>query len=535
MNLQSKLNKIKQRNILPPAVALLWVAFIFLVLVFSGFKPVTWILLAFAVPVTAFAVYLYKDVILSTVRRVSWVKVLNKGGFFILFTGILVLVNIISSTKYFQLDLTRGKAYSITEESRIVLKELDQDVEILFFRSPMPLNENASHMLKQYARRSSHVTLKEYDPDEQPMIAERYALQPSTYQGSPYYSTIHLRMKDKTETIRPVTSGFMPGYDGQFMETIDLVENFEGKLASAIIRLQEPVRKIYFSAGHGEGDSTDSSERGYARLKSYIVQENYEVDAFYTASASDVPEDCSALIILSPRKRFLTAEIDILKRYLERGGRIMLCFDPGSTAGLNKLLSSWGFWFNDDLIVDAGSPFMGDPFIPFVLKYGSTPVTAEMNGSASFFPIARSLTVTEKPGKQWMTLVESSERSWGEKDKEAEKPSFDKETETGGPLVLGGIMSSGSDSSEARIAAFGDVHFVNNTYVDYYGNLDLFVNTLNYLAGREDSVNIRNRKPGGAMINLSAPVLNFIFYTFVLLVPLAILFWGIIMMWRKRK
>jgi ABC-type uncharacterized transport system involved in gliding motility auxiliary subunit len=65
-----------------------------------------------------------------------------------------------------------------------------------------------------------------------------------------------------------------------------------------------------------------------------------------------VPADASVVVIAGPRKEFLPAEIDALKRYLEGGGRLMVFLDPEAGVTLEPLLGSFGLKFTPTKLVN---------------------------------------------------------------------------------------------------------------------------------------------------------------------------------------
>ena len=62
-----------------------------------------------------------------------------------------------------------------------------------------------------------------------------------------------------------------------------------------------------------------------------LENEGYEVDTLNLVTQPQVPQDAAVVIVASPTKAVLTNEIDALKAYLDRGGRVLVLLEalPG--------------------------------------------------------------------------------------------------------------------------------------------------------------------------------------------------------------
>ena len=80
----------------------------------------------------------------------------------------------------------------------------------------------------------------------------------------------------------------------------------------------------------------------------------------------------------------------------------------------------------------------------------------------------------------------------------------------------------------------GDSDFANNKYIAEYGNSDLLLNTLNWLAGKEEMIGIRSKPVDRREIQLTPVKLKFILYSCVIILPLLIIIAGVVV-WLKRR
>src|SRR6185369_1522455 len=80
---------------------------------------------------------------------------------------------------------------------------------------------------------------------------------------------------------------------------------------------------------------------------------NYEVkDLGLIDLAKDVPEDATIVIMLAPSIPLQPAEWAALGRYLDKGGRLLLAFDPKGDASLGELEGKLGLKYNPGALTD---------------------------------------------------------------------------------------------------------------------------------------------------------------------------------------
>jgi ABC-type uncharacterized transport system involved in gliding motility auxiliary subunit len=76
--------------------------------------------------------------------------------------------------------------------------------------------------------------------------------------------------------------------------------------------------------------------------------------------------------------------------------------------------------------------------------------------------------------------------------------------------------------AKARIVVFGSSSFAANNYVGAFGNRDLFLNTVSWLAEEEDLISIRPREVKSTPIFLTAPQIAIFRWVPMGLIPLVI-------------
>src|SRR5581483_11169842 len=136
---------------------------------------------------------------------------------------------------------------------------------------------------------------------------------------------------------------------------------------------------------------------------------------------AEVPQDCTAIMIGGPTREYQQPEVDAIKKYVEGGGRAFFMLDPPLKIGrseiadndaLVNLLQSWGVTLDKDLILDLnpiGQLAGLGPQVTLVTNYNSHPILNEMKGTATGFPLARSLE-TKNTGKTTVEKLFDSSR-----------------------------------------------------------------------------------------------------------------------------
>jgi hypothetical protein len=109
----------------------------------------------------------------------------------------------------------------------------------------------------------------------------------------------------------------------------------------ALLKLMREQRTAYFTTGHGELNeaSTAAEGRSSKGFKKLLETQNYAVKDLGLAqgSANDIPADAGLLIVLGPSRPLLDEEIAAIRRYAERGGKILMALDPDAKVDFNAL------------------------------------------------------------------------------------------------------------------------------------------------------------------------------------------------------
>ena len=108
-------------------------------------------------------------------------KYLKNGSYssvmIVVFVAIIIVINMIVGnlpSKYTQLDISSEKLYTIGDETKAMLKDLDKDVTIYQIAQSGSEDENITNLLKKYEDESKHIKVEHKDPVVNPKFVTEY-------------------------------------------------------------------------------------------------------------------------------------------------------------------------------------------------------------------------------------------------------------------------------------------------------------------------------------------------------------------------
>jgi ABC-type uncharacterized transport system involved in gliding motility auxiliary subunit len=429
------------------------------------------------------------------------------------FLGILILINMLAGRHHYRLDLTANKEHTLAPQTVQILKGLAEPVKILGFFAPGdPGQQDTKDLLDEYRFHSDKISYEFVDPERQPSLARQY--------GVTSYGTLVFIRGDKRQSTFATD---------------------EQSITSTILKVSRDTQKtIYFVTGHKERDPSGYDEIGYGQVARMLETNNYVVTtlnlaAISTTITATIPTS-SVIVLASPQTPLLDRETEALTGWIEAGGKALIMADPAQPVPLSGYLAQLGLAFRDDVVIDPGSSFFGDPATPMATDYPFSQITRDLGGLATFFPVVRDIERKSPPENISITpLVKTSANSWGETDYKSQQVRFDPDKDAKGPLEL--AVTVEDSKTKARLLLVGDSDFAANnslTIGGQVGNADLFLNMVNWLAEEEELISITPKPPVERTVILTAPQERTIFYSSIVFLPLAVLGAGVFVWWRRR-
>ena len=325
---------------------------------------------------------------------------------------VLVFANVISSYIFTRFDLTSEKRYTLSDSTKKMLKELDEQVlfRVYLEGDELPaeyrrFRNDIKNMLDQFRAYSKNVEYEfvnpnSFDTDEEkiqfyqtlvkkgikpiPIATEDDGVQKQQV----VYPAMEVSYKGR-ETAMQLQSNTVSGKSAD--EIINSsIENLEYNFVTAIHRLTRPVQaRIGFLMGHNELEKIDIYDIQMSLVEDYKV-ENVYLDRNINAltgriqnlsdSSISVNNKYDVLVVPKPLSTFTDMDLYIIDQFVMYGGKVLwlvdaLDADLDSLQGkeqtfatrlptnLDDLLFNYGVRVNPDLIMDyrcRGIPMMGN-------------------------------------------------------------------------------------------------------------------------------------------------------------------------------
>ncbi|HVH85711.1 MAG TPA: GldG family protein [Terriglobales bacterium] len=416
-------------------------------------------------------------------------------------------------------DGTANKRYSLSDQTSKIVKGLKQDATITYFDQSTRF-KHAKDLLDQYANLSPKIHVEYVDPDKKPEAARQA--------GIKNYGTALVQVGAKKEEAKGMTE--------------------EGVTGAFIRDLKNTTRTVCFVTGSGEHQVDDSDRYGYSRFKDLLGKDEYTAKSVSLLEKAEVPGDCTVLVIGGPAGDYQQPEVDAIKKYVEGGGRALVMLDPPLKFGrseiadndsLTSLLQSWGVSVDKDLILDLnpiGQLAGLGPQVALVTSYDPHPIVNEIKGSATGFPLSRSLSIKNADKTSVEKLFSSSSTSLATNNLNSPAVSASDPKNRKGPLLIAaaGTYNAGKENSQGRFVVVGSSTWLGNSFINFNGNRDLALNTINWLASDEDLISIRPKEREDRRITMTRAQFTWIRTTSQFLMPLVVIVAGVSVWWKRR-
>lgn len=338
----------------------------------------------------------------------------------------LILLNIASSFFYLRADITNDRRYTLSDNTKHLLRELDRNIEIdIFLAGNLPpgmqkLQYATTRMLEEFRRITGyrvHYNIVDpteiQDPKEQKQLAAYLVSR----------GILPVNLNKKSDDGRLVQQIIFPGlivYGDSTEVSVSLLQNVPGhsgeeNINSSVEALEYEITKalrliarkdkksVAIMTGHGELSYNELSDISRTLLYYYNVD---------FVSADTLAEDYNryaALIIAKPTTDFSERDKYIIDQYAMNGGNILWCVDEVDVneailreqettyavyrpLNIEDMLFKYGVRINPDLVLDGncvsipvvtgmnGTIPQYNPgpwyYSPLLLPHRSNPITA---------------------------------------------------------------------------------------------------------------------------------------------------------------
>ena len=283
--------------------------------------------------------YIKKGINKKTLKNGSYSVILS-----VIFVVIIVVVNLIVDafpSTYTEIDVSDQQLFSIGDQTKDFLKELDKDVTIYQIAQSGSEDEVVSKLLQKYEEASDHIKVETKDPVVNPKFTSEYTDEEVSS------NSLIVVCEDRSKVV---------DYNNIYESSIDYntysytTSGFdgEGQITSAISYVtSDNLPVLYTLDGHGE-KSLDST------LQEDIEKANIEIKSLNLLTEESVPEDADCLMINSPSTDISEDERDAIIEYLENGGKAMIFSDytEESMDNFDAVLENYGVERVDGIVIE---------------------------------------------------------------------------------------------------------------------------------------------------------------------------------------
>lgn len=353
---------------------------------------------------------------------------------FAIFIAILILLNFIGSLKFFRLDLTSEKRYSLSEATITLLESFDDVLLVkVYLDGDFPagfqrLQSETRQMLDEFRAYNSNLQYVFINPNNQGGQEETNSLsQQLQFKGlKPYQLSVNNEGEASVKTIFP---GALLSYGEKEAPALLLknqlgvqaeqqintsVENLEFSLANAIRSLvQSDKPLIGFLQGHGEVGPRELADLAKDLSANYQV-DLFNIREFKNDSTSETLSIAQqqvrmnrfdALIVAKPILAFNDLDKYMIDQFAMNGGKLIWLLDAVEASmdslseksqfmalplfdrlNLNDLLFKYGVRINTDMVVDMVAAGVNDQrkiqpwiYFPMIMPQSNHPIAKDLN------------------------------------------------------------------------------------------------------------------------------------------------------------
>jgi len=463
-------------------------------------------------------------------------KKFKYGGYATLLTAfvlaILVVVNLVVGQIPYKLDLTQNQMFSLSDQTKKVLENLDQEIRIIGLYETGQESAVFDEILQRYRRLNKNISITYIDPVKNPTFASKY-----TKDGEKLNEGSYIVESDERYKIIDYYDLFNIRYD-QYGNTLADSLALEQRVTNAIKYVTaDTLPVVYTLEGHMEQSLP-------IQLKDQMELENYEVKTLSLLTEESVPSDATVLMVIAPQRDITEEEEQKIREYLENRGRAIFLMEivEDEMPNFESLLKSYGVALNKALVIegDKNNYFQNPAWIVPNMESHDIISPMKSNKMQVLAVGAQGIEVLEEKKRsiEINPLLVTSDNSWGRTD--LASTSFDKEDgDVDGPFNVAVAVAdkewneTTAEYEETRLIVVGDAELLNPQFASI-GNADFILNSLNWLHDEKESISIRPKSLTTSYLKINAFQKLVIAGIAVILIPLLILGAGFVMWLRRR-
>ena len=503
----------------------------------------------------------------------------------------ILLALLLSSRLWVRLDLTQNKAYTISEVSKKLYREISDELTITYFVSDKlllahPMPGEIADLLKEYSSFSrGKIRFIQRDPAKAELLqkVENLGILPQ-----------QIQVVEKNETtLATVYSGILIEYLDReaIIPVVFSLDTLEYDISS---RIRSLIRNRKRELGVIVGDSYKQWANEYGLLNQELILSGFQIRLL--TPGEEIPQTIPAIFVLGGANDLDGEALYPIDNYIQNGGNVLFAVDgivvdtrgslearPVEDKGLLAMLANYGVVIRRAMVLDKtalGLTFQSQSGFGTMLRTiryplwigvqentGSqnNPLSARFRGLDLYW--ASPLELTPPPGIEADILFTSTNDAWLQTKNFITNPNFismftEEREATSGVKILGaslsGIFTPAFDdessrmkadyekteqAKSARLIVVGDTDFAGSLMQVNRGeerNLDFLLRSAEWLSSDEDIIAIRGRDNTGRLDRITdrekrEAAMNYSRLINTVIVPLGTAAAGFIILRRRKR
>ncbi|PIX73152.1 hypothetical protein COZ39_02330 [Candidatus Roizmanbacteria bacterium CG_4_10_14_3_um_filter_33_21] len=434
--------------------------------------------------------------------------------------AVLIILNLLIAQVPLRLDLSEGKAYTLSTSTKKIISKIDDIVNIKFFNSStlpprlLPLKTEVTDLLSEYGKDSrGKIVVRIVDPkkDEKTQTEVQelgipelpfQQMEKDKYAVSSVYFGILITYGDKKEVIPQATD----------------IGSLEYSITSAIYKISRKEQEKIGVIGYDT--AADPQTNPLASLDKVLGQQ-FLIEPVTissdSASSSEIAKDIKTLLVFDTgSKKYTDLEINTIKNYIKNNGKVLVFVDgvwvndslttAPAEHNLFSLMDYYGINLQKNLLLSTTAELVnfGNETMQFFSPYPFWVKANMFNNKTGYFTNIRQLTfpwsasvqASKKSGWEINELIKTSNKSWEQKDNFVLNPQSIPEPQAN-DLKEYLVGMEAKSKSNGQLVVIPSSRFVLDRYLSQSSdNLELVLNIVNGLAAGGALSGIRSRAVG---------------------------------------
>lgn len=458
------------------------------------------------------------------------------AGIGLLFAGLAAFnYGIAKKDKVF--DLSYFKSTRPGESTLKIIDTLSAPVKLgLFFAKDSEVLPFVREYVDALAKRNPNLQVEYYDKDFYPLQAEEFRVSRN--------GQIVLSKDTKKQRIDL----------GEKLETArKKLKTLDSQFQKALLHLTTEQGNIYFTASHGEmgwGVDRHAPLRSIRNLEAVLRSQNLNPRSLPN-TFSAIPENAAAVAIVGPVTGFGKEEVDTLREYLDKGGKLLIGLDIESSGEADKqplaeqtdllnLLGELGIQFKKDPLANDREYVRStrqkfDHLFLYTNVFGSHESVSTLTRNdekLNVLALQAGYLVLEPSKNSWQTAstIMTLKSTFADKNRNLE---YDPDEVRSSYVLAASAEKVLADNKKSRVIVLSDASMLSDPPLFYNGNQWMALDSFRWLTDRMDTAGAIESEED-VKIQHSKGSEIFVFYGSVLGMPILILILGFFANRRRR-